>query len=123
MLSSPLKKPHNALVINGFNPIAKDYDAVFSHTALGQLLRQRVWQHLGALNAVSSAKTVLELNCGTGEDAVWLAQQGWQVLATDVSDQMLAVAQAKASRLAEHNIRSKSAIFPTPSNGRKENLI
>ncbi|MBP6827283.1 MAG: class I SAM-dependent methyltransferase [Saprospiraceae bacterium] len=40
--------------------------------------------------------TALELNCGTGEDAVWLARQGWQVLATDVSPEMVAAARQKA---------------------------
>jgi methylase of polypeptide subunit release factors len=29
--------------------------------------------------------TVLELGCGEGGDAIWLAQQGWQVTASDVS--------------------------------------
>jgi SAM-dependent methyltransferase len=39
---------------------------------------------------------VLELNCGTGEDALWLAQRGVHVLATDASEAMLAVARVKA---------------------------
>ncbi|MFN0036841.1 MAG: SAM-dependent methyltransferase, partial [Saprospiraceae bacterium] len=41
------------------------------------------------------AATALEINCGTGEDAIWMAQQGWQVLATDASAEMVAVAKAK----------------------------
>jgi ubiquinone/menaquinone biosynthesis C-methylase UbiE len=32
---------------------------------------------------------VLELNCGTGEDAVWLAQKGHRVTATDFSGKMI----------------------------------
>ena len=39
---------------------------------------------------------VLELGCGTGEDAVWLAQRGVRVTATDISPAMLDVARAKA---------------------------
>jgi len=35
------------------------------------------------------------MNCGTGEDALWLAQRGVQVLATDVSPAMLRLAQDK----------------------------
>ena len=35
------------------------------------------------------------MNCGTGEDALWLARRGIQVLATDVSPRMLQVAQEK----------------------------
>ena len=40
---------------------------------------------------------VLELGCGTGEDALWLARHGVRVTATDVSQTMLAVAQRKAA--------------------------
>ena len=39
---------------------------------------------------------VLELGCGTGEDAVWLARQGVEVWATDSSPAMIEVARAKA---------------------------
>jgi SAM-dependent methyltransferase len=40
---------------------------------------------------------VLELGCGTGEDALWLARRGMHVTATDVSQSMLDVAQRKAA--------------------------
>lgn len=89
-----------------FDSIARGYDAEFSHTLLGKLLRQRVhtiMQERGMLqNAQKEANlypispSVLELNAGTGEDALWLAQQGWDVLATDISAEMLAVAEQKA---------------------------
>ncbi len=39
----------------------------------------------------------LDLGCGEGGDAIWLARQGWQVTATDVS----AVALERAARHAE----------------------
>lgn len=35
------------------------------------------------------------MNCGTGEDALWLAHRGVQVLATDASPAMLRVAESK----------------------------
>ncbi|WP_114560407.1 class I SAM-dependent methyltransferase [Desertihabitans aurantiacus] len=41
--------------------------------------------------------SALELGCGHGGDAVWLAEQGWQVTATDVS----ATALARTAALAE----------------------
>jgi SAM-dependent methyltransferase len=40
---------------------------------------------------------VLELGCGTGEDAVWLAGRGARVVATDVAPAMLAIARRKAA--------------------------
>lgn len=38
---------------------------------------------------------ILEINCGTGEDATWLAAQGHHVTATDASPEMIRVAQRK----------------------------
>lgn len=78
-----------------FDDIAPNYDSVFTHTHLGQLLRQRVWSALGETFHVG--QHVLELGCGTGEDAVWLARRGISVVATDASAEMLRIAHAKAN--------------------------
>jgi len=40
--------------------------------------------------------TVLDLGCGEGGDAIWLAAQGWRVTAVDVSDTALRRAAADA---------------------------
>ena len=40
----------------------------------------------------SAGHRVLELNCGTGEDAVFLARRGVRVLATDLSGAMVEAA-------------------------------
>jgi len=47
--------------------------------------------------------TALDLGCGQGDDAVWLAAHGWQVTAVDVSATALALAadRAAAAGLAE----------------------
>jgi SAM-dependent methyltransferase len=77
-----------------FDGVADRYDADFTHTRLGQLLRHRVWRQLDY--AFQPGQHVLELGCGTGEDALWLASRGVSVLATDVSQGMLSVAHRKA---------------------------
>jgi SAM-dependent methyltransferase len=77
-----------------FDAVAAAYDADFTHTPLGQALRRRVWAVLARY--VRPGQHWLELACGTGEDAVWLARQGARVTATDGSPRMMAVAQAKA---------------------------
>lgn len=56
-------------------------------------MRQAVWSRLEA--CFSPGDRVLELNCGTGEDAVFLARRGVQVLATDSSPAMLQVTRDK----------------------------
>ena len=63
--------------------------------------RERVWS--GAANAALvrlapdlRPGTALDLGCGEGADAVWLAARGWQVTAVDIS----AVALARAAQHA-----------------------
>lgn len=76
-----------------FDAAAADYDARFTATNIGSRMRRAVWTRCGARFAPGTR--VLEMNCGTGEDARWLAQRGVQVLATDVSPAMVQLAQAK----------------------------
>lgn len=81
-----------------FNSIADAYDVDFTHSKTGMLQRARVHYYLKKeLNSISNP-SVLELNCGTGEDAVWLAKQGCSVLATDISEIMISVAKKKVSK-------------------------
>ena len=47
-------------------------------------------------------ETVLDLACGTGSMSVLLAKQGYQVLAADMSEDMLAMAWEKAAELQEN---------------------
>lgn len=71
--------------------------------------RARIWSgnvNAPLKNAVLSLTPgkALDLGCGEGGDAVWLALQGWQVVATDVSD----VAIERSKVLAqEYNVEDK----------------
>ncbi len=109
-----------------FDAVAEHYDAEFSHTTLGRLLRERVWYCTGDFSrlnpAAKVAGTVLELNCGTGEDAIWFAKQGYQVLATDASPEMVAVAKSKIEQTGLANranvqVCSFAAIAQLPEAG------
>ncbi|HJW83155.1 MAG TPA: methyltransferase [Anaerolineae bacterium] len=80
--------------MTAFERVAPDYDRDFSQTRLARALRDRVWSRL-ALH-VRPRGRVLEIGCGTGEDALWLAERGAQVLATDVSPAMLDITARKA---------------------------
>ena len=77
-----------------FDTVAAEYDADFTEHTLGRWLRAAVWAHLD--EAFRPGDDVLELGCGTGEDAVYLARRGVQVHATDGSPAMLAIARHKA---------------------------
>lgn len=76
-----------------FDPLAAGYDARFTGTPLGTCLRQAVHRRLDA--RFSPGCRVLELACGTGEDAVHLGCRGVRVLATDASPKMVEQARAK----------------------------
>jgi ubiquinone/menaquinone biosynthesis C-methylase UbiE len=76
-----------------FDDSAVDYDRRFTETEIGRVLRESVWRHLDAVLAPGSK--ILELGCGTGEDALRLARRGHRVLATDISPAMLEQAARK----------------------------
>lgn len=77
-----------------FDAVAASYDSDFTASPLAQWLRAQVHTRLKA--HFKSGDRVLEIGCGTGEDALWLAKQGVSVLATDVSPAMLKITHAKA---------------------------
>ncbi|OGS05650.1 MAG: hypothetical protein A3G41_05575 [Elusimicrobia bacterium RIFCSPLOWO2_12_FULL_59_9] len=81
---------------SAFDAVARDYDRTFTFTTLGRMLRARVWEHLA--EHFKAGERVLDLACGTGEDAVWLAQRGVRVAAADASGAMLDIARAKAAQ-------------------------
>jgi SAM-dependent methyltransferase len=76
-----------------FDDLAAAYDDAFTHGAIGTLLRRPLQRRLLALFAPGDR--VLELGCGTGEDAVCLGHHGVRVLATDASPGMVAAARRK----------------------------
>ncbi len=82
-----------------FDRVAATYDADSTNVPLSRWLRAQLWERLAALFPPDSY--LLELGCGTGEDAVWLAQRGVRVLTTDISPQMLALTAQKA---AQHGV-------------------
>ncbi len=99
-----------------FDPLAPTYDASFTHTAVGRSLRTRVWTRLD--QHFQAGDTVLELGCGTGEDALHLAGRGVHVLATDSSAAMLAVTQAKAQGNPLVEVMTLDLQHLTPESGR-----
>jgi SAM-dependent methyltransferase len=76
-----------------FSEYAPLYDDHFTHSKTGIAQRSRVYSLLA--RELKKGSTVLELNCGTGQDAHWLAQQGCTVFATDAAEGMVQTARAK----------------------------
>ena len=77
-----------------FDQVAASYDSTFTTTLLGRMLRKRVWDSFE--EHFQDGFHVLDLACGTGEDALWLAQQGIHVTAMDGSSEMVKLASDKS---------------------------
>ncbi|HTB53562.1 MAG TPA: class I SAM-dependent methyltransferase [Ferruginibacter sp.] len=69
------------------------FDAIYSGNTIVHYKRQRVRDHLSKY--LTNNNFILELNSGTGEDAIWFAQQGHRLHATDISAGMQQILQEK----------------------------
>jgi len=78
-----------------FDEIARHYDRDFTDSNIGKFQRDRVWNFMETNVLTKKNLQILEINCGTGKDANWLANKGHHVLATDASGEMIGVAQTQ----------------------------
>jgi SAM-dependent methyltransferase len=70
-----------------FDSVAPDYDGPRGNNELIQEMRGEMWRWLDA--TFPSASSLIDLGCGTGLDAVRMAQAGHFVTATDWSPEMV----------------------------------
>lgn len=90
--------PHNEeLAQKAFSLQSAVFDDLYSTNTIIQYKRERVRRHV--LPFLSFNSHILELNSGTGEDAIWFAQQGHTVHATDISAGMQDVLKNKINSL------------------------
>jgi len=81
-----------------FDAIAAVYDDTFSNSSIGRLQRELVW--LEADRAFRTGQHVLEINCGTGIDALHFASRRLKVLACDSASAMVEVARRRLNASA-----------------------
>lgn len=90
-----------------FDHIASAYNEPLTYGAIGQMQRKRVWDYLERITPELSGLEILELSNGTGEDALLFSEKGCNLVATDVSEEMLKVTQQKVQQYSlQHNISS-----------------
>src|SRR5438128_11140539 len=83
-------------VARGYDLIAASYDDVEGRNEISETVRR--FSIEAALKVFRPGNRILELGCGTGRDAVALAQRGIRVDATDVSPAMIAATRARLLR-------------------------
>jgi SAM-dependent methyltransferase len=77
--------------VTAFDNLASQYDRLWTRTTIGHLQREAVWRGIATL--FKPGQTVLDLGCGTGEDAVRLIHAGLRVHAIDASPEMVRIAR------------------------------
>ena len=94
--AAPVDTPRLRDTQAAFDSVAADYDGNRGNNALIQDMRAEMWHWLDATFAPRSR--LLDLGCGTGLDAVRMAQLGHHVTATDWSPAMVLRTEERADR-------------------------
>lgn len=81
---------------DAFTKQSKVFDAIYSGNPIIEYKRGRVREQV--LKLVPNPSSILELNSGTGEDAIFFADKGFHVHATDISPGMQNTLVEKVNR-------------------------
>src|SRR5690606_17409846 len=98
-----------------FDEISEQYDEHFTFSPIGILQRKVVIDYL--MPIINKRTSILEINCGTGHDAIILAPLVRDYLATDISKSMIKIAEEKKNNKNLNNLEFKTTdindIYPT----------
>ena len=89
-------------VSKAFSRQSSSFDETEAHNEILQWMRKQIHAH--CLKYFSPGNRILELNCGTGIDAVFFAEHGMQVHATDIAEGML---EELNKKIDQKNLRDK----------------
>ena len=84
--------------MSSYNGLAGSYDAMMTDASY---LKRVNWLERLFRKSAIPVRSVLDLACGTGTVSCLLAERGYQVIATDGSEEMLTQAMLKAAMLEE----------------------
>lgn len=87
---------HELLAGDAFTRQSVIFDELYSSNTIVAYKRDRVRSHI--LQYLKPGSNILELNSGTGEDALFFASQGYYVHATDISTGMQQVLKEKVEK-------------------------
>ena len=90
-----LSRMNEERVAFAFSGQSAIFDQLYAGNGIVRYKRGRVREHL--IKYLEPGSSILELNAGTGDDAIFLAKQGYYVHATDLSYGMLEKLKEKVS--------------------------
>ena len=97
---------------SAFDALAPQYDALWTNSPAGHKQRKAVWRQIDPL--LKAGDQLLDIGCGSGEDAVHFGTAGIRVDAIDVSAKMVAIARDRgvsAKLLAAEDIHKINETF------------
>jgi ubiquinone/menaquinone biosynthesis C-methylase UbiE len=103
-----------------FDSLAARYDALWTTTPIGRAQRDLVWRDMDPL--FLPGQRILDIGCGTGEDAVHFAARGVAVYATDASPAMIQVAAARGGFAVAVRSAEELAQIDGPFDGAMSNF-
>jgi len=104
--------PQMSRTVSGYDAVALDYDR---HLARDRWMRRALWRHFA--RTFRPAGHLLDLGCGTGIDALYLASIGMRVTAIDASAGMvdrLRTWERSSTSFAAYQDRSTALSRPSP---------
>src|ERR1044072_167896 len=90
---------HEQLAAEAFNRQSAIFDKIYAENNIVDYKRKRVREHV--LKFIPPKSKILELNAGTGDDAVFFATLGHSVHATDIAADMQ---QRLREKVRQHNL-------------------
>ena len=105
---------------SAFNSIAGQYDSRDNQNPILQRMRGLVRKIY--LKYIPTGSKILELNAGTGVDALFLAENGFKVHATDISEEMINIIHAKVKSITAKNITAEALPFDEISTVNENNF-
>lgn len=94
-LATPLH-PHGIMTTapsTAFDRLAARYDELWTNAGPGRAQREAVWRHVDPL--FQPGACILDIGCGTGEDAAHYMSAGLEVSAVDASPEMVRISRGR----------------------------
>ena len=103
---------HARVVAQAFDSIAASFDTTLENDTTARI-RAKLYSIIESLAPPGS--TILDVTCGTGIDALYLANHGYQVFGTDISKKMIRTARSKAEQSSCRNVHFAVASYDSIS--------